>query len=58
MTDEAPAGAEPIRRRAYQVGGSVAVRLPKHLADDTGIAPGTPVIFRRHAGGILIERAP
>lgn len=48
---------EPLTRKAYKVGGSVAVRLPKELAEAAGIEPDTPVTFRREGRGILVERA-
>ncbi len=55
--DPANARPMPLTRRAYKVGGSIAVRLPKDMAEAFGIAAGTAVQFKRTRTGILVEPA-
>lgn len=44
-----------IVRKVFTLGGSLAVRLPKKLADEAGIRDGTPLRFRRRGRRITIE---
>lgn len=48
---------EPVRRKVFRVGGSLAVRLPKDLVDGLGIQDGSPVVFRRDKRSIIMELA-
>lgn len=46
---------EAVQRRAFKIGGSLAIRIPKSLAEDVGIREGSAVLFRREGKGIVIE---
>ena len=48
---------EPVRRKAFRIGGSIAVRLPKDLVDAVGLRAGSPVVFRREGKAIVVEAA-
>lgn len=48
---------EAVQRRAFKVGGSLAIRLPKELARAARIKEGTPVVFRREGTRLIIEAA-
>jgi antitoxin MazE len=44
-----------FRRRAFKIGGSLAVRIPKELADMVGLKEGTEVRFAIKDDKIVIE---
>lgn len=49
--------AEVLERKAFKVGGSLALRIPKQLADAAGIKEDTQVVFRRAGQRLIIEAA-
>jgi len=46
-----------MRTQVAQWGNSLAVRIPKTVARDTGLTPGTTVEMVRANGGLLITPA-
>ncbi|MBI4393785.1 MAG: AbrB/MazE/SpoVT family DNA-binding domain-containing protein [Euryarchaeota archaeon] len=48
---------EAVVRAVFKTGGSLAVRLPRALAEEVGLDVGTPVRFRKEGRGILVEPA-
>lgn len=46
---------EAVQRRAFKLGGSIAIRLPKELAKAAHIREGTSVVFHREGRRLIIE---
>jgi hypothetical protein len=44
-----------FRRKAFKVGGSIAVRIPKEISDAIPIHDGDEVSFKVSKGKIIIE---
>ncbi|MDI6640540.1 MAG: AbrB/MazE/SpoVT family DNA-binding domain-containing protein [Methanocellales archaeon] len=45
-----------FRRRAFNLGGSIAIRIPKEMADALGIKEGTEVGFSVSKNKIVISK--
>lgn len=49
-------GNEPLfERRAFQSGGSLAVRIPKEVADALGVRAGTRLAVKPNGKGFFLE---
>lgn len=44
-----------FRRKAFRAGGSLAVRIPKELANTLGLREGSPLAFKLNQRGLNIE---
>jgi len=44
-----------MRAQIQVWGNSLALRIPKHLADEAGFKPGSPVEVRVEKGALIIE---
>lgn len=51
-------GERSMRAKVAKWGNSLAVRLPKPLAEDLGLAAGREVELRRHGDRLTMEMAP
>ncbi len=49
------ASAPIFERRAFRTGGSLAVRIPKEIADALGVRDGTRMVVRPNGNGLLLE---
>ncbi len=47
-----------FKRKVFNLGGSVAVRIPKEIADALAIREGTKVTFAVHGKKLIIAKAP
>ena len=55
--DEYEALRSLFRRRAFRAGGSLAVRLPKEIAELVGVEDGEELAISAKGGKIIIEKA-
>jgi Zn-finger nucleic acid-binding protein len=46
-----------FKRKAFKIGGSLAVRIPKEIADITGIKDGDTVSINAKGETIIIEKS-
>lgn len=54
--DEYEALRSLFRRRAFRAGGSLAVRLPKEIAELVGVEDGEELAISAKGGKIIIEK--
>jgi len=45
-----------FKRKAFKVGGSLAVRIPKEIADIVGLGPGADLSIKTKGQKIIIEK--